>query len=195
MGGEQPNGRGAAPRLAMHAAPIAGTLWSIDVEGPLAPGWAGDLAAGLASRGIDIERGHALGDDTGLWSGRFEVRVPAGFAAMDLDVAALAALSVHETSPQDFAQLALDDFSLDAASAHGGSLRLRIAAPDRVGFLAALLRRLAYFTLFPIELHLDTQRGRIADELWLRGAAHRAPSAAIADALRRALEATVAPAR
>jgi hypothetical protein len=54
--------------------------------------------------------------------------------------------------------------------------------------LAALLRRLSYFALFPVEKRLETRDGRVEDVLFLRGAGDPAPSSRAREALRRALE-------
>jgi len=82
-------------------------------------------------------------------------------------------------------------FALQSALEHAGSLRLSVEARDRIGFLAALLRRLAYFSLFPVEMRLDTESDRIADELWLRAGGDRTPSTTTREALARALGALV----
>ena len=166
-------------------------LHVLTVEGRLGPGWAGNLAAGLAERAISIERGEARASRLGLWSARFEVRPLARAPTLAaLDHVALA----RTDAGRGFATpLRLDAYELDASDAYGGSLRLAVSAPDYVGFLAGLLRRLAYFALFPVALRLETQTDRVADELWLRGAGQRVPSANAHAALARALASHAAP--
>ena len=68
---------------------------------------------------------------------------------------------------------------------------LEIEGEDRVGFLAALLRRMAYLSLFPVELELETSGGRALDRFWLRSAGDRAPSERARVALAASLEALV----
>jgi hypothetical protein len=167
--------------------PLGSGLHVLSLEGRLTPGWAGNLAAGLAERSISIERGEARASRLGCWSARFEVRPLAGAPTLAaLDLVALA----RTDAGRGFATpLRLHAYELDASDAHGGSLRLAVSAPDCVGFLAGLLRRLAYFALFPVALRLETQQGGISDELWLRGAGQRVPSANARAALGRALAA------
>ena len=88
--------------------------------------------------------------------------------------------------------LVLDSFEVRAAGDHGGSLHVALAAPDCVGFLAALMRRFAYFSLFAVELRLDTRGGRVDDQFWLRAGAYRRPAPATGSALRSALGGLVA---
>jgi len=187
MGGEILGAR--ASRLVTGVAPLGDCRFEIEIAGPLVPGWAGNLAAALARRGIGVERGHAIGSGAGIWSGRFEVHAP---GAIDMGVLDLAALVGEEADAGFLTALVLDHFALESVLENRGALHLRVAAPDRIGFLAALLRRCAYFALFPIELRLETQDARIADEFWLRAGADRAPSRATAEALRHALRALVA---
>jgi hypothetical protein len=156
------------------------------IDGMLPPGWAGNLASGLAAQHVSIERGEARAERGGVWTARFEVQRLAGAAPFaNLDLAKLAATDAGE----GFATpLRLVDFSVDWAADRGGCLALTVSAHDTVGFLAALLRRLSYFALFPIEMRLETRGDRIDDALWLRGAGDRVPSARAREALRRALE-------
>jgi hypothetical protein len=164
-------------------------LQRIALEGVLWPGWAGNLASGLAAQRVSIVRGHALGGGAGLWSARFDVRCLPG--APDLAALDLVALARQEAREGFSTPLRLARFALHPALEHGGSLRLSVAARDRVGFLAALLRRLAYFSLFPVEMRLDTRGASVADELWLRAGGDRPPSTTTREALARALGALV----
>jgi len=161
--------------------------YELALEGRLAPGWAGNLAAGLAERCVSIDRGDARVSRAGLWNARFDVRRLPGAPALEtLDLAALA----RADAGRGFANpLRLDAYELSQVEAHDGSLLLTLSAPDGVGFLAGLLRRLAYFALFPVELRLETRDERVADDLWLRGAGGRVPSARARSALERALAA------
>ena len=116
------------------------------------------------------------------------MRTPGAVDPRSLDLATLA----RTASGAGFATpIELDHFLLHASLDHGGTLQLCIGAADTVGFLAALLRRLAYFALFPVELKLETQGARIADELWVCAGGSRAPSAATTAALRSALQSLV----
>jgi hypothetical protein len=175
-----------APRgPSVRVRPLGAERFQFRLEGSLAPGWAGNLASGLAASQFSIERGEARAERGGIWAACFEVRRLAGAPPFDaIDVAALAATD----SGEGFATpLRLFGFTLEASTERGGCLVVSVSAQDTVGFLAALLRRLAYFSLFPIELRLETRAGRVSDELWLRGAGDRMPSLRAQEALRRAL--------
>jgi hypothetical protein len=87
--------------------------------------------------------------------------------------------------------LPLVGFALAPSPSRGGCLRLDVAGEDGVGFLAALLRRLAFHSLFPVELGLDTVGGQARDRLWLRGAGGTRPLPRAQLALRASLEALV----
>lgn len=176
-----------APRSGVRVAVegIEGGLHRIELAGVLAPGWAGNLASGLAAQRISIVRGSALGGGAGAWSARFDVRrLPGAPDPASLDVAEIARREAREgfSTP-----LRLARFAVEPSLAHRGSLRLVVEAADGVGFLAALLRRLAYFSLFPVEMRLDTTGERVRDELWLRAGGDRPPSTTVREALVHAL--------
>ena len=176
----------SAPRRpSVRARALGAERYQFYLEGSLPPGWAGNLASGLAAQRISIERGEARAERGGIWTARFEVERLAGARPFEsIDIAKLAATDAGE----GFATpLRLFDSSVEASQDRGGCLVVAVTAQDSVGFLAALLRRLAFFSLFPVEMRLETRRGRIEDALWLRGAGDRAPSARAHDALRRAL--------
>ena len=176
----------AAPRGPnVRVRPLGAERYRFYLEGSLTPGWAGNLASGLATSQFSIERGEARAERGGIWAARFEVRRLAGAVPFEsIDVAALAATDAGE----GFATpLRLIGFTLEASVERGGCLVVGVSAHDSVGFLAALLRRLAFFSLFPIELRLETRTGRVDDQLWLRGAGDRTPSLRAQEALRRAL--------
>ncbi len=180
-------------KLATQVVRLGNERFELQLDGPLAPGWAGNLAAGLARAGISIERGHARGAGAGVWSSRIEVvRTPGAIDPRSLDIAQLA---VTDAGAGFATPIELDHFVLQPSLDHGGTLQLRVGAADTVGFLAALLRRLAYFALFPIELKLETLNTRIADELWLCAGGSRTPSAATTSALRSALQSLVRTSR
>ena len=174
-------------KLVTQLVALGDDRFEMRLDGPLAPGWAGNLAAGLARAGISIDRGHARDTGAGVWTARVEIVARPGAAdPRALDPAKLVTLD----SGAGFATpIELDHFALHTSLDHGGTLQLAIGAADTVGFLSALLRRLAYFALFPVDLRLETRDLRVADEFWLRAGGSRAPSRATESALRRALQA------
>ncbi len=168
---------------------LGGDSYRVALDGVLWPGWVGNLSSGLAARRLSILRGHAQGNRTGAWRASFELmRLPEGDDPTTLDWIELA----REEAREGFATpLRLERFELESVLDHDGSLRLAVAAEDRVGFLAALLRRLAYFSLFPVELRLETRGHHLLDELWLRSGGHRPPSSTTREALARVLNAGI----
>lgn len=156
------------------------------ISGALRPGWCGGLASGLADRGIDIVRGGATNGGAGVWEAEFELRCPVGDRPTRTEVRHLVE---GEASVAFNAPLALQRYQLAASPSHGGSLLLQVEGRDRVGFLAALLRRLAYYALFPIELRLDTVGKAVRDCLWLRGGGGEVPRPGTQTTLAAALEA------
>jgi hypothetical protein len=84
--------------------------------------------------------------------------------------------------------LQLDGFELEATQDHGGSLLLTIDAHDMLGLLGTLLQRVAELELYPIELHIDTQKGLVHDRVWLGAKGGAVPSAEVEGALRAILQ-------
>jgi hypothetical protein len=173
-------------RATAHAASIAPGMHEIEIAGPLAPGWAGRLAAGLAQRAVSIERGHALADGCGGWAARFEVKTP--FA---LDAALVE--RILDEPEEDAARYAITLAACDvrAVPEHGGALLVAVRARDCTGFLATLLRRFAFFSLFAVEVQLETRDGIADDRFWLRAGGHRQPAPATGPALRASLRSLV----
>jgi len=164
----------------------------LHVSGHLRPGWCGNLATGLAGRGVDIVRGRATTLGDGVWNAEFELRCPRGG---ELPQEAVGRLLESESSRGIATPVELDRYRLERSGSRGGCLLLEVDAEDRCGFLAALLRRLAYFSLFPVELRLDTVDGAVRDRLWLRGGGDTVPKARTHTALTASLDALVASAR
>lgn len=161
---------------------------TLGIEGRLRPGWCGSLATGLASRGVDIVRGHAVSVSAGVWRARFELCCPDP-AELRRDVLLEMLESggaVGFTSP-----IELLGYRLEDVSGPGTALRLDVRARDRVGLLAALLRRLAYYSLFPSELRLETFARVACDRLWLRAAGGATPPPQIRRTLVASLDALV----
>jgi hypothetical protein len=73
-------------------------------------------------------------------------------------------------------------------------LVLTVEAPDQIGFLAQLLGELSFFSLFPVEMRIETVHGVVRDRVHLRSVAGTAPSEEALDAVKRGLDRLVAPA-
>jgi hypothetical protein len=163
-------------------------LVQLRVGGRLRPGWCGNLATGLAARGVDVVSGRAVTVAVGQWSAEFQLRCS---ESLQPSRGELVRLLVAEARAGFATPIRLVRYSLERSESHGGSLALEVAGLDELGFLAALMRRLAYFSLFPVELQLETVGPRVRDRLWLRGAGGRRPSPRAERALRASLDAHV----
>jgi len=150
-------------------------LTRLRVSGRMRPGWCGNLSTGLADLGVDIARGRALTIGTGIWNAEFELRCPPACELSSLDLGRL----LETRAAAGFTwPLELTAYRLSRSASRGGCLLLGVEASNRVGFLAALLRRLAYHALFPVELRLDSVDETARDQLWLRGIGGSIPTRA-----------------
>jgi hypothetical protein len=153
----------------------------VELKGELPLGWCGNLAGALSRRGVSIVRGNADREGTG-WNVALEVVAENGTNPRELDFAALAA----EASPEPPASLRLESFVLTLPR-RGAPVELTVRGPDRRGFLAALLERLAALGLFPARISVETVHGMASDTLWLQGTGGQAPVERSIDALREFL--------
>lgn len=152
------------------------------------PGWCGKLATGLAGHGVDIRRGDAVQTASGSWRAEFVLTMPVDCEIGSDDITALMAT---DAGAGFTSRIVLFDYRLEESDAHQGCLRLDVEGEDRLGFLAALLRRLAFLSLFPVEFRLETVEGHARDRLWLRGGLGCAPQPNAMRTLAANLEALV----
>ena len=155
----------------------------VRLQGAFLPGWAGNLTAGLAELGINVHRAHAVGSATGVWAGEFEVeRTPTAVLLTELDFARLA--DRDRRTPVDL-PLAITFARAELVADHDGSLLVEVEGNDRIGFLAALLDRFAFLSLFPAEFHASTVGRTVSDRFWLMSAGRRRPDASLALVISR----------
>ncbi len=153
----------------------------VELTGALPPGWCGNLAGALSKRGVSILRGNAerQGDS---WSVVLEVAAEDGTDPRELDFAALAS----EATPEVEGSLRLESFVLNLPR-RGAAVELTVRGPDRRGFLATLLDRLATLGLFPERISVETVHGMASDTFWLQAAGDERPAARSLDSLREFL--------
>ena len=150
--------------------------------------WMARLSNRLAERDLSIDHIHARLTTDRLWIAELHlIRLVLTTDPLSLDYAALAE---DDTEGPISGKLLLDSYRLIESRDYGGTLMLTLEAEDSLGFLAALLGRLAQLELFPVELHIETRGGRAYDSLWLTGPAGGAPPSshardAVADLLDR----------
>jgi hypothetical protein len=149
-------------------------------------GWLGNFARGTTSLGLDIARGLARRGPERHWTAYFEVR---STLALELERTDFLMLAREPSEHLPTIGLELDSFELTRSSEPKGRLVLRLRAPDRTGFLAALLEHLAGFVLFPEEISINTFGLEAQDTLVLSSVAGQSPPPELEGALRASLRA------
>jgi hypothetical protein len=137
--------------------------------GHLGGRWADPLCRGLARAGLSIRRGFAVrreeeGPASG-WRARLEIlREETSTDPVLLDYLDLLARGRTPSRTP----IVLSEYSLSESSTHGGSLFLEVRGPDHLGFLGAILERLSFLSLSPVEMRIETLEGGAHDQFWLR---------------------------
>jgi hypothetical protein len=150
----------------------------VELTGELPLGWCGNLAGALSRRGVSILRGQAERAGAG-WTVSLDIIAEEGTDPSTLDFAALAS----EVSPEPNTPVRLESFVLNVPR-RGAAVELTVRGPDRRGFLAALLERLALLGLFPQRISVETVHGMAADTLWLHSVNGEPPAERSIDSLR-----------
>lgn len=139
----------------------------LELNGVLSSGWAGSLASALTLQDISIIRGSAVKTSALKWSAQFEIKPrstrPDGLASLDVP-SIFGKPADYKSAPT----ISLKDFHLEVSPRHGGSLYARIVGADKIGFLVGILRQLSYFSLFPVEMKLETEGATASDHFWLK---------------------------
>jgi hypothetical protein len=166
--------------------PCEDGLHELDLTGVFAhPHWLAFLCGGLAAAGVSVVSGQARRDSPLRWQGRLVLDGRGATTPVtDLDVVALAG-----TRPmiRDIGSPALTSFQIRRRL--DGQLDLQVDAPDELGFLGRLLRRVALLTLVPTEIEIATVRGTIQDRVVLGGIGTAPPSDEVLASLREMLTA------
>jgi len=161
--------------------PLAGGLHSLRLWGVLPAGWGGHLSLGLARAGVGITRGQARRRD-GRWEGELYLRAtPEARPPESLDYARLLGRRGMASTLLDIELIEYRVLPLL------GTLALEVTGRDCLGFLGGLLGRLAFLSLFPEEMRIETIEGRAVDHFRLKSLGSRTPSLAAARALDRLL--------
>jgi hypothetical protein len=137
--------------------------------GHLGSRWADPLCRGLARAGLSIRRGFAVreeGLDPGSgWRARLEIEREAH--STDPVLLDYLELLARGRTPSR-TPVVLSDYQLTETGSHGGSLFLEVRGPDHLGFLGAILERLSFLSLSPVEMRIETVEGGVHDQFWLR---------------------------
>jgi len=155
------------PRFDVRA--MSDGLHSLVVRGRLPTGWSGNLSLGLARSGVDIVWGYARKLDGG-WEAEFRMQPKApGVDPRHIDYLRL----LRGRASDGDVPLVVTSYQVHPLP---GALALEICGVDCVGFLGGLLHRLAFLSLFPEEMSIETHAGEATDRFRLRSLAGREPS-------------------
>lgn len=162
----------------------------LHVVGKLPLDWVSNLTGGLARHNFNITRAEISNRGAMTWHGHFSLLPGAGsISPANLDFVQM----VRSTgSAALLPTISIDRFDLQIVTRHGGTLYLEIAGQDQLGFLGALLKKLAFFSLFPLHMEIETASSRILDRFWLSGPGGTLPAgetiAVLRDSLRRMIQ-------
>ncbi len=160
--------------------------FELKIWGRLPPTWIGSLTAGLSRNCINVIGGSAKKLKT-AWQADFEIMATS--RASDPNRIDYLALAMEGSAPHLPVTISLDEFLLnDEPGKHDGALYLEVKARDQIGFLGALLNRLAFYTLFPESMIIETANNKVLDRFWIKGMGGQYPSATSIAALRQKLE-------
>lgn len=154
---------------------------SYEFEGEFPPHWLGNLAAHLASDGLDVDSVDAKLGDGGMWKVALTISGQAPPSQREL----LALLRLHYQN-NSLLRGTLTRYRLLRDSS---CLFLALGAQDQTGFLAQLCADLAAHALFPVRVEARCEGGQIDDSFWLKGIAHSVPHPETEATLRRFLSA------
>jgi hypothetical protein len=159
--------------------------YELQLWGKMPIGWIGNLTGGMAGTGISIERGSVQKVDGAAWQAGFEMKPLTMDAVPErIDFIRLASQGSGAAGAATFS---LDGFTIREPAGRNDPLYLEVRAAEQKGFLGALLSRLAFFSLFPEEMSIETSNDRIFDRLWLRSPGGQSPSAEVTAVLRKSL--------
>lgn len=159
--------------------------YDLKLWGKMPIGWIANLTGGIAGSGISIERGSVRKVAGSAWQAGFAIKPLSGDAAPErVDYLGLTRRVAGTALATGFT---LDGFTMREPAGNRDPLYLEVRAPDQRGFLGVLLNRLAFFSLFPEEMSIETADNRIHDRLWLKSPGGQSPSAEVTAVLRRSL--------
>jgi hypothetical protein len=160
--------------------------FDLKIWGRFPPTWIGSLSSGLSRNRISVISGSAK-KEKAVWQAEFEIMATP--QAPDPNRIDYLALALERPASRLPVTISLDEFVIDnEPGKHDGALYLEVKAADQIGFLGALLNRLAYYTLFPESLIIETVNNRIIDRFRIKGLGGQFPSDASIKTLRQKLE-------
>ena len=134
---------------------------------------------------ISINSGTAKKIKT-LWQAEFQLA--AGSATINLNRIDFLDFAKNGTDTDSPDTISLSEFSLGNPNENDGALYLELKAADQIGFLSSLLSRMAFYSLFPDAMIIETIDGRIYDRFWIKGVGGNVPSDTATATLKHKLE-------
>lgn len=172
----------AANQPGFTLSPKGAGRYEVTLQGRFLAGWLGEFSSALAGHHLSILSGSARRVSASFWRARFELDAGAvGTPPEQIDFLALAA--AHSEAPGTTPAL-----ERARVTEEGDALLIEVSGVDQIGFLAGLLKRFAFFSLFPVELEVATENGVIADRIRLKGIGGTRPSAQATEVLRKGLQ-------
>lgn len=164
--------------------------YDLKLWGKMPIGWIANLTGGIAGTGISIQRGSVQKVAGSSWQAGFEMKPVSVDAVPErIDYLRLASQGAGAAVTSTFT---LESFTMREPAGASAPLYLEVRAADQKGFLGALLNRLAFFSLFPEEMSIETTADRIHDRLWLKSPGGQSPSAEVSAVLRKSLHSRIA---
>jgi hypothetical protein len=164
-----------------------GEFFRLCIWGWFPPDWCGNLSLHCYAARLSVIAAEARRVRTSLWAGAFLLSptLPAR------DVRAQDFLHMARHRPNGVARpvsMEIDRLRIEQSPAVNAA-RIRIGGPDRIGFLAVVLDRMAFCGLYPHQLSARTTAGRAEDCFDVLGIGGTQPSPRALEALEKLLRA------
>jgi len=167
-----------APSLSPTAtiARISGSRYGLELRGYLKPGWPGCLAGRLADQKISVLRGAGRKISAINWEARLELEMPP-LLKMPEQLDYLAMICDPLPTAPLLPGIVLYKARVTPDERNAGSLLVELSGPDRLGFLASLLRVFSFYSLFPVEMEIETAGNLASNRFWLKRIGSLTPTA------------------
>ena len=164
-----------------------GSLWRLCIWGWFPPDWCGNLSLHCYAARLSVLAAEARRVRTSLWAGAFLLTPsPPARSPRALDFVHMARHRPTGVSkPED---MLIDELRI-RSGASGNAARIRVGGPDRIGFLALVLDRMAFCGLYPHQLSVrTTPDGRAEDSFDVLGVGGTPPPPRSLEALEKLLK-------
>jgi hypothetical protein len=149
-----------------------GALLRLEIWGSFPPDWCGNLSLQCYAARLGVASGEARRVRASHWAGHFLLRSAGGEPLANADFVRMARRRPKALLPPS--EMPIDELRISLVA---GAAEVRLAAADRLGFLAYVLDRFGFCGLYPHGLVLRTSpQGRIDDWFRLLGVGGTPPS-------------------